>query len=178
MLLAASAVIPVFGFGDFRYNNLNGILIYPNCFNEALQFSAGNEGRFISGMAAGGQFENQIILSKRALHQAFSNETDTHNTPVHEFVHLLDKMDGTTDGIPEQLLKQEYILPWINLMHEEMEAINNNKSDIRKYGGTRQAEFFSVASEYFFERPALFMRKHPELYKMLVACFQQDPAGK
>jgi Mlc titration factor MtfA (ptsG expression regulator) len=55
-----------------------------------------------------------------------------------------------------------------------MEAINDNKSDIRNYGGTNEAEFFAVASEYFFERPDLLQRKHPELYKMLADCFQQD----
>ena len=54
-----------------------------------------------------------------------------------------------------------------------MENINNDTSDIRKYGGTSQAEFFAVASEYFFERPKLFKQKHPELYKMLSLCFQQ-----
>lgn len=178
MLLAASAVIPVFGFGDWHYNNLSGILIYPDNFNEDLQFNDENDGRVISGLVGNGQFEKQMILSKRALHQAFSNKTDKHNTPVHEFVHLLDKMDGDTDGIPEQLLKQEYVLPWVNLMHEEMEAINNDKSDIRKYGGTKQAEFFAVVSEYFFERPDLFKRKHPEIYNMLVQCFQQDPAAR
>jgi|TARA_R110000823_G_scaffold196376_1_gene327758 Mlc titration factor MtfA (ptsG expression regulator) len=54
-----------------------------------------------------------------------------------------------------------------------MEAINDNHSDIRKYGGTNQAEFFAVASEYFFERSDLLKKKHPELYKMLVECFNQ-----
>ncbi len=55
-----------------------------------------------------------------------------------------------------------------------MEAINNNKSDIRSYGGTSQTEFFAVASEYFFERPKLMKRKHPELYRMLEDCFQKS----
>ena len=55
-----------------------------------------------------------------------------------------------------------------------MEAINDNHSDIRKYGGTNQAEFFAVASEYFFERPDLLKSKHPELYEMLVKCFNQN----
>tara|TARA_R110000765_G_scaffold9911_3_gene30825 strand:+ start:227 stop:403 length:177 start_codon:yes stop_codon:yes gene_type:complete len=54
-----------------------------------------------------------------------------------------------------------------------MEAINDNHSDIRKYGGTNEAEFFAVASEYFFERPDLLKKKHPELYKVLVECFNQ-----
>lgn len=58
-----------------------------------------------------------------------------------------------------------------------MERINNDASDIRKYGGTSQAEFFAVASEYFFERPKLFKQKHPELFKMLSLCFQQPKQG-
>lgn len=64
-------------------------------------------------------------------------------------------------------------MPWLELMHKEMEAINNDTSDIRKYGGTSEAEFFSVASEYFFERPKLFKQKHLEVYAMLLQCFQQ-----
>ncbi|GEQ86897.1 hypothetical protein ULMS_24050 [Patiriisocius marinistellae] len=39
MLIAASAVIPVFGFGDWRYNNLSSILIYPDNFTEDLEFT-------------------------------------------------------------------------------------------------------------------------------------------
>ncbi len=56
-----------------------------------------------------------------------------------------------------------------------MEAINSDHSDIRKYGGTNAVEFFAVASEYFFERPDLLKKKHPELYNMLVVCFMQNP---
>ncbi|GEQ86898.1 hypothetical protein ULMS_24060 [Patiriisocius marinistellae] len=129
----------------------------------------------IAGLVGTGRFEKQMILSKRAIHHAFENNTDKHNTPVHEFVHLLDKLDGETDGIPERLLEHKYIIPWTKLMHDEMESINNNESDIRKYGGTNQGEFFAVVSEYFFERPDLFEKKHPELYQMLVRCFQQKP---
>tara|TARA_R110002049_G_scaffold15353_1_gene62889 strand:- start:61 stop:228 length:168 start_codon:yes stop_codon:yes gene_type:complete len=52
-----------------------------------------------------------------------------------------------------------------------MEEINNDKSDIRNYGGTSQTEFLAVVGEYFFERPQLLKRKHPALYKMLESCF-------
>ena len=58
-----------------------------------------------------------------------------------------------------------------------MKAINDNHSAIRKYGGTNQAEFLAVASEYFFERPDFLKKKHPELYKMLVKCFNQKLIG-
>lgn len=174
VFVAASAVIPIFNFGDWHYNNLDTVLIYPDYFNANLEFHSSGKDRGIGGMVGSGQFENHMILSRKALDFGFANKTDKGNTAIHEFVHLLDKMDGEVDGIPEYLLGKEYILPWLTKMHQEMEAIHNNTSDIRKYGGTNQAEFFAVASEYFFERPALFKRKHPELYLMLKRCFAPD----
>lgn len=176
VLIAASAVIPVFGFKEWHYNNLSGIIIYPDNFNGDLEFERDGEKRVIAGLVGSGRFENQMILSRKALRYGFENETDKENTSVHEFVHLIDKMDGEADGVPERLLQRQYIVPWLKLMHEEMEVINKNKSDIRKYGGSNEAEFLAVASEYFFERPDLFKRKHPELYEMLEKCFQQNPA--
>ncbi|WP_452601261.1 M90 family metallopeptidase [Pontimicrobium sp. MEBiC06410] len=178
VLIAASAVIPVFGFKEWYYNNLSGIILYPDTFNEDLEFSNKGKKRRILGMVGTGRFEKQMILSRKALRQAFLNDTDKHNTPVHEFVHLVDKMDGKTDGIPEHILGKDYIKPWQELMHSEMKAINNDQSDIRKYALTNEAEFFAVTSEYFFERPKLFKKKHPKLYNILKQCFQQNPAKR
>ena len=174
ILVAASAVIPVFGFKEWHYTNLSGILLYPDNFNEDMQFSSKDNSRNIGGIVGNGRFEKQMILSKKALYHGFKNTTDKSNTGIHEFVHLIDKLDDRTDGVPERLLEHQYAIPWLNLIHKEMEAINDNHSDIRKYGGTNQAEFFAVASEYFFERPDLLKSKHPELYEMLVKCFNQN----
>lgn len=174
VLIAASSVIPVFGFKEWHYNNLSGIIVYPDNFNDELQFQHHGENRTIAGLVGSGRFEKQMILSRKALRYGFENDTDKENTSVHEFVHLIDKMDGEADGVPERLLQRQYITPWLKLMHDEMEAINENKSDIRKYGGTSEVEFLAVASEYFFERPDLFRSKHPELYEMLEKCFQQN----
>jgi hypothetical protein len=46
-------------------------------------------------------------------------------------------------------MDKSYVLPWINLMHQEMVAINNNKSDLRAYGGTNQAEIFQLLQSIF-----------------------------
>lgn len=177
-LVAASAVIPIFNFGNWVYNNLSTVLIYPDHFNENLEYTPNYKNRRIAGMVGTGRYESQLLLSRKALHFGFSNATDKGNTAIHEFVHLLDKMDGDTDGIPESLLGHQYIMPWLALMHSEMEAINNDESDIRAYGGSSDTEFFAVASEYFFERPSLFKRKHPELYEMLVKCFEKPKTDK
>ncbi|MCG1036754.1 zinc-dependent peptidase [Polaribacter sargassicola] len=173
LLVAASAVIPVFKFPNWQYTNLTTVLLYPDYFDEDLQFNAKVKGRNIAGLVGTGRFENQMILSKRALYHGFDNKTDKSNTAVHEFIHLLDKADGVVDGIPAVLLEKQYIIPWLQLVHQKMEDINTNKSDIRNYGGTSEIEFLAVAGEYFFERPKLFKRKHPELYAMLEACFMK-----
>lgn len=176
VLVASSAVIPVFGFDNWQYNNLTGVLLYPDYFNKNLEFNDTAENRNIGGIVGNGRFENKMILSKKALYHGFNNKTDKNNTGIHEFIHLIDKMDGSVDGVPEILLKHQYAIPWLELMHKKMEAINNDKSDIRAYGGTKQAEFFAVAGEYFFERPDLLRRKHPELYKMMKDCFSPNPS--
>jgi Mlc titration factor MtfA (ptsG expression regulator) len=171
ILVAASAVIPVFKFKEWIYNNLSGVIIYPENFNENLGYADHQTDRMIGGLIGTGRFENQMILSRTALYHGFKNNTDKLNTGIHEFVHLVDKIDGQTNGLPEVFLDKPYILPWMNLMHQEMDAINNDKSDIRSYAATNQAEFFAVTSEYFFSRPQLMKRKHPEIYDMLDLCF-------
>ena len=171
ILVAASGVIPVFGFKNWHYSNLSTVILYPGHFNKNLVFENSGEDKIVMGLVGTGRFEHQMILSRRALHDGFKNYNDRLNTGIHEFVHLIDKVDGVTDGVPERLLKQAYTIPWLKMVHEEMEAINKNKSDIRNYGGTNEAEFLATASEYFFENPKRLKRKHPDVYRMLHDCY-------
>ncbi len=47
-------------------------------------------------------------------------------------------------------------------------------TDILTESGTNEAEFFAVASEYFFERPEKLQEKHPELYQLLQKIYHQN----
>lgn len=172
VLIGASAIIPIFAFPDWEYINLHEILLYPETFNE--QFEQTGNDRAVMGMIGSGAMNHVMILSKHALREGFSNKTDKNNTALHEFVHLIDKTDGDTDGIPEVFLQHQYILPWVEMMRKNIKDIMQDRSDINPYGATNQAEFFAVVSEYFFERPDLMQRKHPELYNMLEAIFKKD----
>lgn len=176
LMVASSAVIPIFAFKDWSYRNVTNVLLYPDTFDEQYQFE-GDSGRSIMGMVGSGYMNGQMILSRKALEKGFSKNSGAENTGIHEFVHLLDKVDGATDGIPEQLLPNEYIKPWIRMMHQEISKIEAGRSDINPYAATNEAEFFAVASEYFFEKPDKFQTKHPELYDLLSKAFGQDPAN-
>ena len=174
LLVASSAVIPIFGFENWRYNNLRDVLLYDGAFDRET-FSASYGQRDTLGMVGTGALQQVMILSKPALRHGFMPHTNATNTGIHEFVHLLDKADGATDGIPEQLLEHPYTIPWINLMNDAIQAIRSGNSDIDPYGATSKAEFFAVAAEYFFEQPQMLQLRHPQLYDMLQQVFRQHP---
>jgi len=174
VLIAAGAVIPIFGFPDWKYKNLTNVILYPDTFDQEFQFEG--ENRNILGMVGSGYMNGQMLLSRAALIQGFSKSAGQGNTAIHEFVHLLDKSDGETDGIPANFMERAYAIPWLKMMHSEMHRIAAGKSDINPYGLTNEAEFLAVAAEYFFEKPDQLKHKHPEIYAALSKVFGQDPA--
>jgi Mlc titration factor MtfA (ptsG expression regulator) len=165
ILIAAGAIIPVFSFPDWQYINLHEVLLYPGTFNE--DYDQAGTDRYISGMIGSGAMQHVMIISKWQLRQGFINNNDTHNTAIHEFVHLIDKMDGTMDGVPEIILERKYISRWVSLVNATIQEMKTYGSDIDMYGATNHAEFFAVISEYFFEQPDLLKANHPEIFEML-----------
>lgn len=173
VLIGASAIIPIFAFPEWEYINLQEILLYPDSFNH--DFEQKGSDRPVLGMVGNGALNGIMVLSQHELRQAFLNKTSKTNTAIHEFVHLVDKTDGAVDGVPEVLMQQAYVLPWLQAMQQEIKKIMADRSDINPYGATNEAEFLAVAAEYFFERPDLLERKNPELYQLLTSIFRQQP---
>ncbi len=169
VFVAAGAIIPIFGFKGWQYRNIHEVLIYPNSFNEKYE-TEGKE-RDVLGMVGSGAMRDIMILSQQSLRNGFFDSNTKSNVAIHEFVHLVDKDDGYTDGCPENLLPHKYALPWLQRIHQEIKLIQEGKSDINPYGTTNAAEFLAVAAEYFFEKPQLMKRKHPDLYNLLEEIF-------
>lgn len=176
ILVASSAVIPLFGYPGTSFDNLSEVLIYKGRFNHDYETSQGR-GRNILGMVGDGNMNRHMILSKPALRNGYDKKNKSHNVGIHEFVHLLDKADGNTDGIPKFVLRSKEVKPWLEVVHGEIENILDGKSKINPYGATNEAEFFSVVSEYFFMQPKLLKSNHPELYAKLMMIYSQDPAN-
>ena len=177
VLVASSAIIPIFGFPGWEWNQIHEVLIYPTTFND--QYEIGRVGdRGVLGMVGTGAMSRMMILSKPDLLRGFRVTQDQQNVGIHEFAHLLDKSDGAVDGVPSVGLPRSAVTPWLKLVHKEMGNIRAGRSDINPYGLKNEAEFFAVASEYFFENPDQMKRKHPELYAMLERVFHQDPQAR
>ncbi len=176
LLVASSAVIPIFSFPNWQYVNLQEVLVFPSSFNT--KFQSGRRDSNILGLVGDGPMDGKMILSQKALRQGFHNEEDGHNTAIHEFIHLIDKMDGNVDGVPSLLLQRQYVIPWLSLVDSYIQNIRKGKSDFNPYGGSNRIEFFAVMSEYFFEKPQELKRDHPKLYAVLEGIFRTKMAKR
>jgi Mlc titration factor MtfA (ptsG expression regulator) len=172
LLVASSAIIPVWGFPEWHYFNVKKVFLLPASFNE--QFECGQPDSLITGMVGTGAMSGKLALSQPALHLGFKNTKDKQNVGIHEFVHLVDMADGDCDGFPERLKKYAFSIPWFELVEKKIAGIDSNSSNIRDYGATNKAEFLAVTSEYFFERPMMMKKRHPKLYQALSGFYQQD----
>ena len=177
LLVAASALIPVWGFPAWQYANLAEVLIVPDAWT--LPDAPDREVKPLQGTLLGSVqgFQNQhyMRLSKASLGQGFRDATDRQNVGIHEFAHLLDEADGVIDGVPQAALPPGLLQPWTELMHREIAAIRAGQSEINPYAATSDAEFFAVVTEYFFEKPEKLQEHHPELYDLLTQAFHQNP---
>lgn len=174
LMVAASAVIPTFAFPEYNYPDVRTVLIYPNSFDENFRTKRyDGHKEFISGMVGDRAMNGTVILSKPDLVMAFDGLPHKENVGIHEFVHLLDKEDGSIDGVPKLLIDHAYIGPWLHEIKREMKKIEDGTSDINPYGLTNNAEFLAVVSEYFFDNPGKFRKRHPELYGFLSGFFNR-----
>jgi Mlc titration factor MtfA (ptsG expression regulator) len=174
VLVAASAIIPVFNIDDWEYSRLGEVLIYPGSFDHDYR-TDGNLPRNTLGMVGTGHLSGVMILSKPALLTGFDITNDEENVGIHEFAHLVDGADGAIDGIPPGV-PPEVAKKWIEWVGQELAMSPEKRTHIKDYAYTNEAEYFAVLTEYFFETPGILQKKNPELYRMLVRMFRQDTA--
>ncbi len=167
ILVAAGAIIPIFGFESWHYSNLEEVQIYPD------KFLIPKTEVMASGLVGWASMEGTMMLSRKALKHGFYDQTDQKNVAIHEFIHVLDQQDGKMDGILGRVMQEIDIKPWLHVINYKMHEIGNGSSTIRDYGAANQAEFLAVVSEFFFESPEKMKAEHPELYIALDSFFNR-----
>jgi len=172
ILVASSAIIPVFLFDGWEYVNLSEVIIYDGAVQPNQKNDAEQEGTLL-GQVRPFQSKHVLLLSKQYLIQGFQSMNGKSNVGIHEFAHLLDQADGNTDGIPKAFMPEALLAPWTKIMYAEIDKIVSNKSDINPYALANHAEFFAVVCEYFFENPEKFKENHKELYSLMNEIFRK-----
>ncbi|MFT5779583.1 MAG: Mlc titration factor MtfA (ptsG expression regulator) [Crocinitomicaceae bacterium] len=167
ILVAAGAVIPIFGFAHWHYVNLQEVQIYPD------KFLIPKTDKHATGLVGWGAMEGKMMLSRKALEFGFYDQSDNKNVAIHEFIHILDKQDGQMDGVLDQVMNEVDIQPWLQMINQKMNQIGVKQSSIRNYGASNKAEFLAVVSEFFFENPEKMKSEHPGLYMALDSFFNK-----
>lgn len=168
LYVASSAIIAFWGLPYWNYSSLSEVLVYPDNFSNENEIN--RSGEIQEEVHHGGLMNSTMILSLRSLIQGFSIQNDGKNVGIHEFSHLLDKEDGSMDGVPYMIHPNDQI-QWYKLIEGEINAIKKGKSDINQYGGISEVEFFAVLMEYYREKPAMLMKKHKVLYDFIHSKF-------
>jgi Mlc titration factor MtfA (ptsG expression regulator) len=173
-LVAASAVIPIFGFHDWEYHRLGEVLVYPNAFGEKYELAADAEKNTL-GLVGLQHLRGVMILSKPSLLAGFDVVSSKDNVGIHEFTHLVE-LEEVEHGLPPEV-PWEAVKHWVQYVGRELAHPPKNHSYLRDYAYTNEHEFFAVLAEYFFKSPDLLRNKDPQLYGMLREMFHQDPAS-
>lgn len=175
VLVAASAVIPIMGFPRWEYEYLSEVLLYPANFDSDYRADGGEDARIL-GMVHGALNNGVVILSAPALVAGFANPHDRRNVGIHEFAHMVDKRDGSIDGVAGAL-PADLIAPWRSLMQEKIAEQDSGRGAIDPYSKTNDQEFLAVTTEYFFENPERLAKDHPRVYAKLAKIYRQDTLG-
>ena len=181
VIVAANACLLTIGHDRCEYKHVKSIFLYPEAVFKREKIQNGwivtEAGQVLLGEAWQG---GEVVLSWQDVVAGDSNPNDGKNVALHEFAHQLDLQDGAADGTPP--LPWRLYPKWANIMQKEFTKLQtlykkHKKGFLDYYALTNAAEFFAVATEYFFEKPKFLKKHEPELYELLSKYYNLDPAS-
>ncbi len=168
VLVAAGIATILHGRPDWDPPIKDGVVVYPGeTFDSEYKLGRGN----IAGMAGE---RRPLLVTKEILKQSFENPGDGYNSLIHELAHYFDFENSDLAGIPLIGGKKERAVKWRRIMEVERKKVRSGNSFLRSYAGFNEAEFFAVATEFFFEKPAIMYEKNTALYNLLKEFYNLD----
>jgi len=179
--IAAQACLLILNRRNHYFPNLRQILLYPGAFLvDRVQADASGVQREQRRALSGESWsQGQVILSWDDVLAGAAHAGDGHNVVVHEFAHQLDQEKGGANGAPP-LYGRARRSRWAQVLSADFEQLRaavarEEPTLLDAYGATDPAEFFAVASETFFERPAELAQRHPALFRELGLYYRVNP---
>ena len=148
------------------FPGFSSILIYPDSYivTEA-SFDGALEVHRESTRAGESWYRGPVVLSWKDVLRGAANVGDGYNVVLHEFAHKLDEENGNTNGLPV-LPEREHYGEWAKVLGREYELLEGRVARgqnqvLDEYALTSPPEFFAVATESFFEKPAAMREQLP-----------------
>lgn len=179
VLLATHACLPILKLGIDWYDGWHSVIVYPDAFIPRRTHidDAGVAHETNTLMAGEAWGRGPVILSWADVLDA--GKRPGHNVVVHEMAHKLDLLNGEANGFPplhrrmdRRMWPEVFTRAWDHLKEEQRDGA---ELPIDPYALESPAEFFAVASEQFFERPAALRDHLPDVYRQLERFYRQHP---
>lgn len=181
--IAAQAGLLALGKYPVWFDHVLSILVYPD---EHLSTNVDDSNGIVTESAqmqlGEAVWQGPVILSWIDVLAGGRREDAGHNLVLHEFAHQLDMANGQLiDGVPPLQTQQE-LDNWVRVMSDAYGALHNAcqsgiATAIDCYGTGNVTEFYSVATEAFFDNPNATAAQCPALYQLLKEYYGLDPAS-
>jgi len=183
VLVAASACLLILNLEQAYYRDVTSIIMYPTRTTQkghrGAPESAGLATDAIVPILGEAMLHGPILIAWDSAKRSAAHANTGYNVIYHEFAHKIDMADGSADGLPPMAKTQRD--RWEEVCRREYEALRDGTSDepfLNTYGAVNPAEFFAVATEFFFDRPIDMESHEPDLYQVLREFYRQDPAER
>ncbi|MBM7062836.1 zinc-dependent peptidase [Pseudomonas sp. UL073] len=185
LLLAVQAQLPLLHLADLNwYGGFHEIILYPDDFVSPQRHrdASGVEHEYDDERSGEAWQRGPVILAWPGVQS--SGGWEGYNLVIHELAHKLDMLNGDANGLPP-LHRDMRISDWAAAMQGAYDDLNarldrdeHAETPIDPYAAENPAEFFAVASEYFFTAPDLLAEAYPSVYAQLRAFYRQDPLAR
>ncbi len=180
--IGAQACLLILKLGLDYYDGWSTVLVYPSAFRVTRDISddigvVRRQAQMLSGESWS---RGPVILSWDDIEAELSSCHAGYNVVVHEFAHKLDMLNGRANGMPplhEDMLREQWTMIFSQAFERLQKELEHHRPGIKAYGATAPAEFFAVASEYFFTDGQTLRNHYPAVYGQLVSFYRQDTAA-
>ena len=182
--IAAQVCLLVLGLKHNYFERVQSILVYPRAYRDAEEHVSEDGLIHVDspGRLGEAHYRGPVILSWADVLADGRHPGGGQNVVYHEFAHQLDMLNNLIDGTPPLETREQY-QRWRDVMTAEYHKLIDDSQRGRAtlldpYGTKNEGEFFAVATECFFDKPAQLASRHPELYDLLRQYYHQDPAAR
>lgn len=179
--VAAQACLLILHLDIDYFDNWEEVILYPGAFrvNHQQQDANGLIPDNASILSGESWLRGPVILSWDDVARDSFQIHVGHNVVVHEFAHKLDGLNGAANGLPplrRNMKQQEWATALKTAYDELCKQVEAGQTPlINAYAATSPAEYFAVASEYFFTAPDKLKECCPDVHKQLALFYQ--PTG-
>ncbi|MFZ3109851.1 MAG: M90 family metallopeptidase [Rectinemataceae bacterium] len=195
--IASQACLPLLGLDLSWYRDFSTIFLMPESYTVTQKWEdeSGVVHEYEEELAGEAFDLGPVALSIPDVDA--SGWGDGYNAVIHEMAHKLDGLNGSYDGRPPLHRGMDPRM-WRTIFTEAWEDLNarleasardrrprrgvprkgsvTKRSRIDPYAAESPEEFFAVACEYFWEKPAVLIREYPAVFEQLKLFFRRDPS--